>query len=128
MSGDKIESYAFSMLILQLCFVLLGLTGVFPFSLEFAGFNISEDITETVTSIQSMYSNIAGEGIINSVAITGLILIMGVKILLEFLLLSITGAYPIMTALGLPASFALPISVLIGAVCVYTLAVKFLGR
>lgn len=128
MSGDKIESYAFSMLILQLCFVLIGLTGVFPYSLQFAGLNISQDITDTINSIQSMYSNIAGEGIINSVAITGLILIMGVKILLEFLLLCITGAYPIMTALGLPASFALPISVIFGAVCIYTLAVKFLGR
>lgn len=128
MTGDKIESYAFSMLIIQLCFVLLGLAGIFPFSLEIAGLNVAEDITNTVNSIQSMYENIAGEGVINSIAITGLILIMGVKILLEFLLLSITGGYPIMIALGLPGSFALPISVLMGAVCVYTLAVKFLGR
>ena len=128
MTGDKIESYAFSMLIIQLCFVLLGLAGVFPFSLEIAGLNIASDITDTVNTIQNMYSNIAGEGVINSIAITGLILIMGVKILLEFLLLSITGGYPIMIALGLPAVFALPISVLMGAVCVYTLAVKFLGR
>lgn len=128
MSGDKIEGYAFSMLILQLCFVLLGLSGVFPYTLEFAGLDVTQDITDTINNIQSMYSNIAGEGIINSVAITGFILIMGVKILLEFLLLSITGAYPIMLALGLPAAFALPISFLIGAVCVYCLAVKFLGR
>ena len=128
MTGDKIESYAFSMLIIQLCFVLLGLAGVFPYSLEIAGLNVASDIQDSVNTIQSMYSNIAGEGVINSIAITGLILIMGVKILLEFLLLSITGAYPIMVALGLPASFALPISVLMGAVCVYTLAVKFLGR
>jgi len=127
LSGDRIEGYAFSMLILQLGFILLGLTGIFPYTLEIAGFNVSEDITETVNSIQSMYSNIAGEGIINSVAVTGLILIMGVKILLEFLILSITGASPVMVALGLPVSFALPISVLIGAVCVYGLAVKFLG-
>lgn len=123
MSGDKIEAYAFSMLIIQLCFVLLGLSGVFPYSLEFAGLDITKDITDT-----SMYNNIAGEGIINSVAITGLILILGVKIILEFLVLSILGAYPIMAALGLPGSFALPISFLIGAVCIYTLAVKFLGR
>lgn len=128
MSGDKIEAYAFSMLCIQLCFVLLGLSGVFPYTLQFAGLDITQDITDTVNTVQSMYSNIAGEGIINSVAITGLILLMGVKILLEFLVLSIMGAYPIMVALGLPGSFALPISVLIGAVCIYTLAVKFLGR
>lgn len=128
MSGDKIEGYAFSMLILQLCFVLIGLTGIFPYSLEVAGFDISEDIQETVTSVQTMYGDIAGEGVLSSVAITGFILIMGVKILLEFLVLCLTGAYPVMIALGLPGSFALPISVIIGAVCVYTLAVKFMGR
>lgn len=128
MSGDKIEGYAFSMLLLQLAFVLIGLTGVFPFSLELAGFDVYGDINETVGSIQTMYENIASEGVIGSVAITGLILIMGVKILLEFVLLTLTGAYPLMVAVGLPVAFALPISVFFGAVCVYGLAVKFLGR
>ena len=128
MNGDKIEGYAFTMLLLQLSFVLLGLTGVFPYSMELAGFNAAEDIQETVDSMQTMYENVAGEGVLTSVAMTAYILIMGVKIVLEFLLLTLTGAYPLMVAVGLPAVFALPISVILGAVCVYGLAVKFLGR
>jgi hypothetical protein len=128
MTGDKIETYAFCMLVLQLSFVLLGLTGVFPYSLQIAGLNVSQDISDTINSIQTMSKNVIGEGIINSVAVTGFILIMGVKIIIEFLILCLTGAYPVMLALGLPASFSLPISVLISMVCIYTLAVKLLGR
>lgn len=128
MNGDKIEGYAFTMLLLQLSFVLLGLTGIFPYSMEFAGFDAAEDIQETVDSMQTMYENVAGEGILTSVAMTAYILIMGVKIVLEFLLLTLTGAYPLMIAVGLPAAFAVPISALLAAVCVYGLAVKFLGR
>lgn len=128
MNGDKIEGYAFTMLLLQLSFVLIGLTGIFPYSMEIAGFNAAEDIQETVNSVQTMYEHIAGGGILTSMAMTAYILIMGVKIVLEFLLLTLTGAYPLMVAVGLPVVFALPISVIFGAVCVYGLAVKFLGR
>jgi hypothetical protein len=128
LNDDKIQGYALSMLLLQLAFVLIGLTGIFPYSLEFAGFDAYSDIQNTVSSIQTMYEGIAGEGIISSVAITGLILLMGVKIILEFALLTLTGAYPLMVAIGLPVAFALPISVFFGVVCIYGLAVKFLGR
>ncbi len=128
MTEDKIQSYAFSMLLLQLAFVLIGLTGVFSYSLEIAGFDVYGDIQDTMDSIQTMYEGVAGEGIITSVAITGLILIMGVKILLEFFLLVFLGAYPLMVAVGLPVAFALPISVFFGAVCVYGIAAKFMGR
>lgn len=128
MNEDKIQSYAFSMLVIQLSFVLLGFTGVFPFSLEVAGLDIAGDIQDTSNTIQTTYENIASEGIINSIAITGLILIMGAKILLEFMLLAITGSYPLMVALGLPSVFALPISVLFSAVIIYMISIKFLGR
>lgn len=128
MNSDKIEGYAFTMLLLQLSFVLLGLAGIFPYSMEFAGFNAAEDIQETVDSVQTMYERLAGEGILSSMALTAYILVMGVKIVLEFLLLTLTGAYPLMVAVGLPVVFAAPISVILGAVCVYGLAVKFLGR
>ncbi len=128
MNSDKIEGYAFTMLLLQLSFVLIGLTGIFPYSMEFAGFNAAEDIQETVDSVQTMYENLAGEGILSSMALTAYILVMGVKIVLEFLLLTLTGAYPLMVAVGLPVVFAVPISAVLGAVCVYGLAVKFLGR
>jgi len=128
MIEDKIQNYAFSMLLLQLAFVLIGLTGIFPYSLELAGFDVYGDIQDTVSSIQTMYEGVAGEGIITSVAITGVILLMGVKIILEFVLLTLTGAYPLMIAIGLPVEFAVPISAILGAVCVYGLAVKFLGR
>lgn len=128
MNSDKIEGYAFTMLLLQLSFVLLGLAGIFPYSMEFAGFNAAEDIQETVDSVQTMYERLAGEGILSSMALTAYILVMGVKIVLEFLLLTLTGAYPLMVAVGLPVVFAVPISAVLGAVCVYGLAVKFLGR
>lgn len=128
MNSDKIEGYAFTMLLLQLSFVLLGLAGIFPYSMEFAGFNAAEDIQETVDSVQTMYERLAGEGILSSMALTAYILVMGVKIVLEFLLLTLTGAYPLMVAVGLPVVFAVPISAILGAVCVYGLAVKFLGR
>lgn len=128
MNSDKIEGYAFTMLLLQLSFVLIGLTGIFPYSMEFAGFNAAEDIQETVDSVQTMYERLAGEGILSSMALTAYILVMGVKIVLEFLLLTLTGAYPLMIAVGLPPVFAVPISALLAAVCVYGLAVKFLGR
>lgn len=128
MNEDKIQSYAFSMLLIQVSFVLIGLTGVFPFSLEVAGFDVYGDIQDSVDSIQTMYEGVAGDGIITSVAITGLILLMGVKILLEFVLLCLVGAYPLMVALGLPAVFALPISGFMSAVIVYMITIKFLGR
>jgi hypothetical protein len=127
-NGDKIEGYAFSMLLIQLSFVLIGFTGIYPFSMEVAGFDVYGDIQDTISSIQTMYEGVASEGIITSIAITGLILIMGTKILLEFVLLSLTGSYPLMVALGLPALFALPISALFSAVIVYMVAIKFLGR
>lgn len=128
MNSDKIQEYAFAMLLIQVSFVLIGLTGVFPFSLEIAGFDVYGDIQDSVSSIQTMYEGVAGEGILTSVAITGLILIMGVKILLEFVLLCLVGAYPLMIALGLPAVFALPIAGFLSAVIVYMITVKFLGR
>lgn len=128
MYDDKIQNYAFSMLAIQLAFVLIGFTGVFPFSLEIAGFNVAGDIQDTASSIQTMYEGIASEGILSSIAVTAFILIMGIKILLEFMVLALTGSYPLMIALGLPALFALPISVLITAVIVYMISIKFLGR
>lgn len=128
MNSDKIQEYAFSMLLIQVAFVLIGLTGVFPFSLEVAGFDVYGDIQDSVNSIQTMYEGVAGDGIITSVAITGLILLMGVKILLEFVLLCLVGAYPLLIALGLPAVFALPISGFFSAVIVYMITIKFLGR
>lgn len=128
MNEDKIQSYAFSMLLIQVSFVLIGLTGIFPFSLEIAGFDVYGDIQDTVNSIQTMYEGVAGDGILTSVAITGLILIMGVKILLEFVLLCLVGAYPLMIALGLPAVFAVPIAGFISVVIVYMITIKFLGR
>lgn len=128
MNEDKIQSYAFSMLLIQVAFVLIGLTGVFPFSLDVAGFDVYGDIQDTVNSIQTMYEGVAGDGIITSVAITGMILIMGVKILLEFVLLCLVGAYPLMIALGLPAVFAVPIAGFLSAVIVYMITIKFLGR
>ncbi|AKB79122.1 hypothetical protein MSHOH_2639 [Methanosarcina horonobensis HB-1 = JCM 15518] len=116
------------MLLLQLSFVLVGLAGIFPYSMEFAGFNPAEDIQDTVNSMQVMYERLAGEGILSSAALTAYVLIMGVKIVLEFLLMTLVGAYPLLTAIGLPAAFAVPISMVLGAVCVYGAAVKFLGR
>lgn len=128
MNEDKIQSYAFGMLTVQLAFVLIGLTGLYPFTLEIAGLDVAGDITDTANTIQTTYQNIASEGFINSIAITGLILILGVKILLEFMVLALIGSYPMMITLGLPAAFALPISVLISAVIIYMISVKFLGR
>lgn len=128
MAQDYLEKYAFSMLLLQLSLVLIGLTGVFPFSLQIAGFDVYGDIETTMNSVQTMYEGIAEGGIFSSVAISGLILFMGVKILLEFAIMVFVGTYPIMTALGLPASFALPISLFFGAVAVYGLGKKLLGR
>jgi len=116
------------MFILQLAFVLVNLTGVYPYSLEIAGFSVYDDIQETTASVQTMYEQVAGEGIISNVAITAMMLIMGVKIVLEFIMLTLTGAYPMMVALGVPEVFALPIAALMGAVTVYGLAIKFLGR
>lgn len=128
MAQDYLEKYAFSMLLLQLSLILIGLTGVFPFSLQIAGFDVYGDISETITSVQTMYEGIAEGGIFSSVAISGLILFMGVKILLEFAIMVFVGTYPIMTALGLPSSFALPISLFFGAIAVYGLGKKLLGR
>lgn len=125
---EKIEGYAFSMLVIQLAFVLLNLTGVYPYTLEIAGFSVYNDITETTNSVQTMYEQVAGEGILANTVITALMLMMGVKIVLEFIMLTLTGAYPLLVALGLPEVFALPVAALMGAVTVYGLAIKFLGR
>ncbi|MCQ1534843.1 hypothetical protein FTO70_03880 [Methanosarcina sp. KYL-1] len=126
--ADKLKGYAFSMMLLQLSLVLLGLTEVYPFSLEIAGFDVYGDITETMTSIQTMFSGIAENGVLTSVAISGMVLLMGVKVVLEFALMVIVGTYPIMTAMGLPGTFALPISLFFGTVAIYGLAMKLLGR
>ncbi len=125
---QKIEGYAFSMLLIQLAFVLINLTGVYPYSFEVAGFSVYDDIQETTTSIKTAFEGVAGAGILANSAITAYMLIMGVKIVIEFLMLTLTGAYPLLIALGLPDAFALPVSALMGAVTVYGLAVKFLGR
>lgn len=128
MIENKIEGYALSMLLVQLSFVFIGLTGIYPFTMEIAGFDVYQDIQETSQSIQTMYQNVAGEGALTAVAMSGLMAIMGVKIVLEFMLLTLTGAYPLMVAMGLPAAFALPLAAFLGAVILYGLAVKFLGR
>lgn len=125
---NKIEGYAFSMLLIQLAFVLINLTGVYPYTLEIAGFSVYDDIQETTNSIQTAYEEVAGAGFLANTAITAYMLIMGVKIVLEFIMLTLTGAYPLLVALGLPAVFALPVAALMGAVTVYGLAIKFLGR
>lgn len=126
--ADQIERYAFSMLLLQLSLVLVGLTGIFPFSLQVAGFDVYGDISGTMASVQTMYEGIAGAGVLSSMAITGLILLMGVKIVFEFVLMVFVGTYPILTAFGLPVVFALPISLFFGALALYGLATKLLGR
>lgn len=128
MAQDFIEKYAFSMLLFQLSLVLIGLTGVFPFSLQIAGFDVYGDIETTMNSVQTTYEQLGEGGIFSSVAITGIMLFMGVKILLEFVIMVFVGTYPIMTASGLPAAFALPISLFFGAVAVYGLGKKLLGR
>ena len=128
MGEDKIQAYAFFMLILQLSFVLIALSEVYPFTMEIAGMDIYGDITESIETVQNMYTDIASEGLIGSTVVAGMMLLMGLKITLEFLILVLIGAYPIMTAMGLPATFALPISLMISAICIYTLAVKFIGR
>lgn len=124
----KIEGYAFSMLLIQLAFVLINLTGVYPYSFEVAGFSVYDDIQDTTNSVQTAYKDVSGNGILANSAITAYILIMGVKIVLEFVILTLTGAYPLLVALGLPDAFALPVAALMGAVTVYGLAIKFLGR
>lgn len=116
------------MLLLQLSLILIGLTGVFPFSLQIAGFDVYGDISETMNSVQTMYEGIAEGGIFSSAVITAFILLMGVKIILEFAIMVFLGTYPIMTAIGLPTSFAFPISLFFGAVAVYGLGRKLLGR
>ncbi|MDI9395805.1 MAG: hypothetical protein QM426_10525 [Euryarchaeota archaeon] len=126
--GDKVRGYAFTMLLIQLAFLLLGLTGLYPYRFEIAGFDVYEDINKTTTEIQEMYSSVAGGGTLAYAAITTMTLLMGVKILLEFLILVVIGAYPILTTLGLPAAFALPISAIISAIMLYELVYKFLGR
>jgi hypothetical protein len=125
---QKIEGYAFSMLLIQLAFVLINLTGVYPYSFEVAGFSAYNDIQETTSSVQTLYQQVAGGGILANTVITAIMLMMGVKIVLEFIMLTLTGAYPLLVALGLPAAFALPVAALMGAVTVYGLAIKFLGR
>ncbi|WP_288959404.1 hypothetical protein [uncultured Aminobacterium sp.] len=125
---QKIEGYAFTMLVIQLAFVLINLAGLYPYTLEIAGFSVYDDIHETTNSIQTAYEEVAGAGILANTAITAYMLIMGVKIILEFLMLTLIGAYPLLVALGLPAAFAIPVAALIGAVTVYGLAIKFLGR
>lgn len=125
---EKIEGYAFSMLLIQLAFVLINLTGIYPYSFEVAGFSIYDDIQDTTNSVQTMYSQVAGNGILSNAVISALMLGMGVKIVIEFIMLTLTGAYPLMVALGLPDAFALPVAALMGAVTVYGLAIKFLGR
>lgn len=128
MNTDKIQGYAFSMLIIQLSFVLVGLSGIFPFSLEVAGVDVYADIQKTADSIRTTYQDLGGGGIASTMVVSGIILFYGVKICLEFFILVFIGAGPFLVALGVPLEFALPISLVIGAVCVYTLAVKFLGR
>lgn len=126
--GDKIRGYAFTMLLIQLSFLLIGLAGIFPYSFELAGIDVYEDITKTTTEVQVMYESVTGGGALAYAAISAMVLIMGVKILFEFLLLVVLGAYPLFLGLGLPAAFALPISAIIGAIMLYELVYKFVGR
>lgn len=125
---QKIEGYAFSMLVIQLAFVLINLAGIYPYTLEIAGFDVYADIQDTTNSIKTAFEGVSGAGILANTAVTAYMLIMGVKIVLEFLMLTLIGAYPLLTALGLPEIFALPVAALIGAVTVYALAIKFVGR
>lgn len=126
--SDKIRGYAFSMLLIQLSFLLVGLAGIFPYSFELAGFDVYGDITETTTEVQTMYESVADGGTLAYAAISAMVLLMGVKIILEFFILIILGAYPLMLGVGLPATFALPIASFIGALMLYELVYKFLGR
>lgn len=130
MIENKIEGYAFTMLLIQLAFVLIGLTGIFPYSTEFAGFEAYDDIQESIDSITVMYSDISENGLFSiSGAVAGAyILFNGAKILLEFILLIFLGARPLLIAVGLPSVFASCITALFDAVCIYGLSVKFLGR
>lgn len=128
MIEEKIEGYAFLILAVQLAFVLIGLVGIYPENTTFGGLNAYADIQNSLNSIQTMYEDISGNGLITATVIGAMMLGTGIKILFEFIIMVIVGTYPMMVSCGLPAAFALPISGIIGAVMLYGLSVKFLGR
>lgn len=130
MLEEKIKQYAYVLLFISVAFNVLNVAGITNVSITVAGFDVMADITDTTNEIQNKFET--STGTLDYAMAAGFLLIMGTKILIEFLVLIFGGLIPIMDVtlgnLGIPSRIYSPIAAVMIAIALYDFAKIMLNR
>lgn len=121
-----LRGYVFTMLFINLGFILLNLTGIFPITLSIAGLEVVGNMNADVIELQTTFEN-ASSGL-DYLEISGYVIVVGGKLLIQFFCMVFFGVGAIFSTIGFPSAIVIPISVCIGGVMLYECGMLLLGR
>lgn len=121
-----LRPYAFIMLFVNLGFILVNLTGLFPITLELGGVQVIGNMNDDVTQLQTTFQS-ASSGL-DYLQISGYVIFIGGKLIIQFFAMAFLGFGAILDTIGFPAAITAPISVVLGAILLYELGMLLMGR
>jgi hypothetical protein len=119
---ENLQKYAYTMMFLNIAFMIVNIAGIFPIAYTIAGYPVIESLQGDITTINTQFQQATGSNnpleYIEAIAI---LLINGVKILLKFLLMVFAGLAGIFSILSVPGLIYTPIVAVIDAIILYDL-------
>jgi len=121
-----IRTYGVIMLCINLAFALIAASGLFPLELGVSGFvGLPAELLATSADLQNTFEN-SSTGL-DYLMMTGFVIFYGVKILILFAGMVLTGLADILAAVGMPAALYVPITLVTDAIILYELGTKLRG-
>lgn len=117
---ENLQKYAYTMMFINIAFIIVNLAGIFPIAYTVDGYSGITDMQNNIERINTTFNNASNSGSsLEYVAVIAILLIEGVLILVKFLMLVFTGLAGIFSMLGVPAVFYVPIVAVVDAIVLY---------
>lgn len=118
----SVKTYALTMLIIQVCLVFVGLTGIYPVHISVAGISTTDFLNTMTTDLNNLVNNITHPGVVEYISVFYLIILLSVRIFLAFLLFVFAGFGLVLSAIGFPSYIYAPLQIIVDAVVLYDFA------
>jgi len=119
---ENLQKYAYTMMFVNIAFIIVNIAGIFPIAYTVAGYPAIESLQKDITEIDTKFQLATGSSnplqYLDAIA---LLLINGVKILLKFLMLIFAGLAGIFSMLGVPGIMYTPLVAVVDAIILYDL-------
>jgi len=118
----SVRSYALTMLVIQVCCVFVGSTGIYPMQISVAGVSTQDFLAGMISDLQTIVGKLSDPGVVEYIGAFYLFIFLAIKVVISFLVMVFYGFGAVFAAVGFPSYIYLPLQIIIDAVVLYDFA------